>query len=188
MALADITEKIVADSKQEASRIIADAEIRAGEIKKEAEEKEKAIRERFVKNVPEKQARETRKALTVAQSRARAELQKEKRNLVEEVFSKAIEEIKTLPSTQYEELIAQACSGISGDMEAVVYAPKGKKKEIENALKKAGLSFVVNEDAHVSSGCRIVSANAEYDLTFERMIADKREEMEIMVANILFED
>ena len=68
----------------------------------------------------------------------------------------------------------------------MVHAPESRLSETKAACKSAGLTAEVVADAGIEGGVRILGKGFEYDLTFGKLIENKRDNLEIDVANILF--
>ncbi len=64
-----------------------------------------------------------------------------------------------------------------------VHAPKKRKEETIKILKKVGLSADVKIDGSFEAGLVVKAKDGVYDITLERLMNEKRDELEMIVVN-----
>jgi len=196
MAIEGILERIAADARAEAERIAAEAERDAARIREEGSKRCDAIA-RDAEARARREAEERRKHLEVALEReaARAILA-EKQRLIDEVFARARERIEKLDAGAYADLAARilARAASSGDEEIIL--PEGDDRigtdlvaRVNADLAKAGRKGelrIAEERRRMGSGFILRSGRRETNCTVDAMIEAKREDLEAIVAQVLF--
>ncbi len=92
MSLEKIIEKIIADAQAEADRIIQESRQRAEAIKKDAEEQASGKAEAYRKEVEREAQLQASRIVTQARLEKRLRLLRQKRELVEEVLKRILED------------------------------------------------------------------------------------------------
>ena len=129
--------------------------------------------------------------LSAAQMEGRKETLFVKQSMVEAAYEHALEKLRTLPETQYVDLLAAllAQASVSGEEEAV-FSEKDRKGAGEKAVAKVnagGKKLKVSEHTLPAQGGFILRDRyVEVNCTFETLVRLQRAETAGAVAKILF--
>ena len=186
MPISDITDKIIEDAKKEAGYIIDAAKVKADEIEKRIERKKKDVIKESESNLQKTILENKRRVVSAANQEVKLRVDNTKREKVDEVFDTALKNILSLPDEEYKTLLKGLLKNIPKDVEGEVFAPKEKVAITKEALKAAGLKNIVTPTDKFKGGIVITGKDFEYNLTFENILADKKNSLEVEVAKILF--
>ncbi|MGI6037004.1 MAG: V-type ATP synthase subunit E [Limnochordia bacterium] len=189
-------------------RILAEAEGKAAEIRQGAEAKAAQLKERATQEAEaavakieargHRQAEErSRRIITMTNLDIRREILGAKQTAIEEVFALAMEKLASLDEGKYmsfmEELLLQSVE--TGDEEIVV-AEKDQERFSGNFLArvnekliqrgKKGQLRLAEETQPLLGGFILRGATVEVNNSFEALVAVQRDELEQMVAEVLF--
>lgn len=181
-------ETIINEAKSEAENILAD-------FKQKAEAEKNQIIEEYKKLAEEKK----RKIYTTAELSQRQAFLQVKQQLIDDVFEKAIEKLENLPVKKYQNLLHNMliASVVTGEEEIIVSAkdlPKITPEFIDKVnaeLKKQGKAGKLKLSAKTDDmigGFILISKDMEINCTFDSLIKLERENSEIEIAKILFEE
>ena len=187
MALSDITNKIESDASEKVAVLEQTFEAKITELKKELDSQKKDRRKAYDS--------ETESVLTSNKARVEGQAKRESKNMLEAtrrelldgVFTKALSDLQELDESKYEKVLESLVATLKGEEGAVtVHAPKARLSVTEKAFKAAGIKASFEEDDSIKGGFKVQGEGFEYDLSFTHLIAQKKEELEIKVADILF--
>ena len=190
MALSDILQKINDEAGKKAAfmKQVADDEI--AKIKEEAlvraEEKRKAVAEK----ADEKSRSVHEKAQILAKMEGRNKLLSEKRQVIDEVYEEAGKELTHLKGGELSKVFVSMLKAASKAMpKGHVTVAAGHKKEVEEAIRKAGAHYSVHDESSDIHGGFIVSdGKQEINLSFDYLLKSQiRPKTELDVAKILFD-
>jgi V/A-type H+-transporting ATPase subunit E len=187
MPIADITDKILEDAKKEAEHIVSAAKEKASEIEKRLEGEKKDMAEENEKNIQKTLLENERRVISAANQEAKLQIDNAKRNKINEVFKTALENILSLPDKEYKTLLKGLLKNIQSGVEGEIFAPKEKVTVTKETLKEAGLKNTVTPTDKFKGGIIIAREDFEYNLTFENILADKKNSLEVEVAKLLFD-
>lgn len=189
------------------SKIIEDAKLKANDILEEAKREEKKIIDKKVLeankikentlNKAEKEAQiKKERIVSAAKIKVRNENLQAKGEVIEKVFETALEKLQNIEGNEYQKIFMDFIENIDicGDEEIIV--PSRYKDSISNVLKKAndflknkgkkGELTLYNGEDDITSGF-IISKNGIYtNLTFDRLLSYKKDELEQEIADVLF--
>jgi V/A-type H+-transporting ATPase subunit E len=187
-------------------KILADARVEADKITKEAEDKEAAEQAKLANQVKEyKKQTETladkagkdEKAhiLAAARMEIAGELLAEKRKILDEVFSRARQQLQNLPDDQYRKLITKLMLDAvqTGDEEVIV---DSKESRIDQQLislvnerlgsSKKGNLKLSQEKWDIEGGFVLRRGRIKTNVSFGVLLDRARSELEIELAKELF--
>ena len=191
------TEKIIAhilaDAKEQADAILAQAEQQCAQIKAEYDEKAKAAyTERVRKGVADCQDR-VDSMDRIARMEAKKGLLAIKQQKVSDSFTLACEKIVALPQQQYTAFLAKlaAKASVSGDEEIVLNARDRQSVgaavvEAANALIDGGKLSLSDNCGSFAGGLILRRGSIEANCTAELLVELCRSEMSAEIAKLLF--
>lgn len=185
MALTDITRKIKDDAAHEARKITDTAEKKAAEISASTEEIAEGIRNEYGKELAKVLAENERRVISTAKQEVKHNTDQAKRELLDRVFEDALGAI-ALDEKKHGILAERLMTTLPQDISGTIYAPKAYVTQITTLVKKHGLALSVEPSSDFTGGFIIHGKDFEYNFTFEKLIADKKEELEIETSAILF--
>lgn len=196
MAIEGILAKIAEDARAEAARLSGDAEREIARIRQEGDERRRRI-EREAEERASQEAEDRRKRLAVSLEREGArEILAEKQRLIESVFDRAREKIASLDAGAYRDLAVRLLREAARDGNEEVILPEGDdrigadlvarvNKELGQGGKKGGLR-IASERRPIGGGFILRSGRRETNCTIEAVLGTRRDELETLVARILF--
>jgi vacuolar-type H+-ATPase subunit E/Vma4 len=190
MALSDLLQKISDEASKKTAfmRQVADDEIK--KIQEEAAGRAETRKQEILQKADEKGESMIQKAKVLAKMESRSELLKEKRTIIDSVYTQVLDELNSMPPDDYTDLVAkmlkQAATLVEG---GVLVVPKARKSETEKALKQAGVSMEVSGESGAFKGGFILQGpksevNYSFPYLLERIL---RPQTELEVAKTLFE-
>jgi vacuolar-type H+-ATPase subunit E/Vma4 len=186
MALSDITQKIKSDAEEQASLIAKEAEIAVEEIAKEVEGKKEELTALHEEKVARRLKRNEEHIRQSAKRVGKQEVEAAKRAALNSAFEAAYEALVSLPEAKYEDMLTKLLRDVDATDDVVVHAPENRLAETNAACKSAGLKAEIVADTSLEGGVIVLGKGFEYDLSFKKLMENKRDNLEIDVANILF--
>ena len=189
MALTDLIQKITDEANKKAAfmKQVADEEIK--KIKDEAGKKAEICKSEIGKKAEKKSISVMEKAKTLASMEARSQMLKDKREVIDLSFSNVQKKLEKMNSPEYIELVVKMLQALSKDSsKGSLVIPSSRKKETEDAIKKANVDFKVTDSTNdITGGFILTSGKVEYNFTFSYLIEKIiRPATELEVAQILF--
>lgn len=189
MALTDLIQKITDEANKKAAfmKQVADEEIK--KIKDEAGKKAEVRKSEIDKKADDKSSSVMEKAKTLASMEARSQMLKEKREVIGLSYSNVQKKLEEMSSADYTELITKMLQSVSkNSSKGSLIIPSSRKKETEDAIKKANVDYKVEDSTkNIVGGFILTSGKIEYNLTFSYLIEKIiRPATELEVAQILF--
>ena len=187
-------QKIADNSKRQCDIIISNAKREADAMLSEARKKG----EKAAAAIIEKAHAQADATLQRANSAARAyksrALLATKVAIISEVQSLAIEHLKSLPDTEYADVIKKLAIRFAspGDGELCLSTadasrlPEGFEADLNAILKQKGASLRLKIRNQASGGFILVYGDIEHNCTFEALLEDKREQLKDSINRELF--
>lgn len=188
-----IIDRILSDSNAIANDSIAQAELKAQSVIDNAE-KGSSVKIIDFKNTLENTFNEiVNRKITVAKLDSKKIIMDAKKEAVDKVFKEALSRLNTLPKAEYLELIADMikANAVDGDKIMPCYADKSKitGSFINKIAKETNLKLSLDTTYPDYQGGIILSGdNYDKNLSFEVELASMREEIETLIADILFKE
>ncbi|MBP6881413.1 MAG: V-type ATP synthase subunit E [Candidatus Pacebacteria bacterium] len=122
-------------------------------------------------------------AISKAKQEAKIAVQRAKREEVDALFAAVAESITQRPTAEYVAFFTKYAATIVPKSVIVksVQAPAARLSETDEVLKKIGLSVTSVANDKLKAGFIIEATDGVYDVTLERLLAEKRAELEMEV-------
>ncbi|RJP74460.1 MAG: hypothetical protein C4532_02645 [Candidatus Abyssobacteria bacterium SURF_17] len=195
MALEHIIRKIDEDARAEAESLLSLARAEADSIKEKARKQAEELRAELLREAEKKAKEHANRIQVLAGLEQRKETLKEKRNLVEEAFTRAEEKIRTLAPDEYCALLKPLIvSAVESGREEIIPSAAHRHlftpdflKEINDELGPQRSQLRLSEESgDFAAGFILRESNKETNLTLESIIKDRRDQIEPSIAAILF--
>ena len=188
-----ITARINADAQAEIDRILSQAREAAAQTaqryRAQADAESAALAARGEKAAAEREER----LVSVAQMEARKVTLAAKQEMVEQVYQRALEKLRTMPQEQYTAVLAALLVRASSTgAEEVVFSPEDRDKAGKAAVAKAngqlpkGALTVSGETRPIAGGFILKDHNVEVNCTFDTLVRLQKAETAGAVAKKLF--
>ncbi|MBN2167871.1 MAG: V-type ATP synthase subunit E [Actinobacteria bacterium] len=190
------------------TRIIRDANIKAGEFKRkvgaererilsEAEKEADEIFDKQYSTLKRDAGEEKRRKITMAQMEARKGLLEEKQKLIDEVFERTIQALLGMPSGDYLKMLVRMLVSNAADKGGeIILSAEDRERfgreliaEANSRLEESGKStrFVLSDETRdLKGGFIIRSGGLEINNGFQVQLNGRREEFEPLLVRILF--
>lgn len=192
-----ITARINEEAQAEIDRILNTARAEAAQItaryQAQADAEAASLAARNEKAAAEREER----LVSVAQMEARKVALAAKQEMVEQVYRRALEKLRTMPQEQYVDVLAALLvQASSTGAEEVVFSPEDQAKAGKAAVAKAngqlpkgskGLT-VAKETRPIAGGFILKDNNVEVNCTFDTLVRLQKAETAGAVAKKLFPD
>lgn len=187
MALADILAQIKKETDEKMKALEKEFAKKVAGIDEEFSAKTKAAGEKMDEAVTENSKKILNKMTTHAKMEAKNQLLKEKRELMDEVFEEALKQL--VNSANYKDILISLLkhSPLKGD-DVEVCPAKGKEEETRSAISASGKEYKLCEDsANIKGGFILKSEKIEINNSFESILNKQlRSDLELDVAKTLF--
>lgn len=202
MPLDRLVERILGDAGNEAERIAEEGREEKEKILEEAYRKAEEKYGAGVREITAIVEQDRERALKAASLDARKELLEKKRQLMKDVFDRALLLMLDRPRTEYIEMLtgmAVVALGQLGEVEALVIMNGEDRREIgdkflESVNERIAASGsakplrMSEENREMRGGFVLSAGRIEIDSSFDALVESRREELEDMVAGILFKN
>ena len=190
-----ITARITQEAQAEIDRILGDARAQADQIaqryRDQADAEAASLAARGEKAAAEREER----LVSVAQMEARKVALAAKQEMVEQVYRRALEKLRTMPQEQYTDVLAALLvQASSTGAEEAIFSPEDRDKAGKAAVAKAneqlpkGGLTVSQETRNISGGFILKDNNVEVNCTFDTLVRLQKAETAGAVAKKLFPD
>ena len=190
-----ITARIAQEGQTEIDRILENARAEAAQIaqryQSQADAEAASLAARNEKAAAEREER----LVSVAQMEARKVSLAAKQEMVEQVYQRALEKLRTMPQEQYTAVLAALLvQASSTGAEEVIFSPEDRDKAGKAAVAKAneqlpkgsaGLTLS-KETRNIAGGFILKDNNVEVNCTFDTLVRLQRAETAGAVAKKLF--
>lgn len=183
-----LLEKIEADVKEAIAEIEAKQASAVSVIERETEAKIDSLKSAHKAQLDKTLAHKELVAVSRAKQAANIAVQQAKRDCINTIIADVQAEIAKLPSNEYVEFYsAQLKSAVGEETVDVVQviSAAGRTEEAEKILKTIHAKADIIEDTSVSGGIILHTKHGVYDITLNRLIAEKRALMEMDIVRAL---
>lgn len=193
-----IKEKIMADARAKADEIIAGAEREAVALLGSAEAEGGEYRQKRLIYAEAEAKKAYERELSAAKMEAKKRLLAAKQEIVNQCFELARERILSMPLSSYEDfLIEQIVSAAEDGTEQLILSAQDSERisllrflsQVNSRLADAGEKAAITiseETVDAPAGFLLRRGEVVINCTLDAMLADKREELEVELAAILF--
>lgn len=195
--ISNLTSKILKDAEERKDSILAAAEDEKAKILEKKINAAKSLEATMLEKAEREAETRKERVISGAELTARNEKLKAKQAIIQDVFTKSVEELCKLSKDQYVSFIKDSILKleIAGD-EKLILNEEGKKivdgaliseinKELASKGKKGEITLSA-ETANFKGGFILEKAGIEINNTFEALVDSLREELEFEVARELF--
>lgn len=193
-----IVERILADARQHAAAIKAEAEEKAAGIIEKARSEAEKSRRRILDKARATAEERRRRILTIAELEGRKAVLAAKEALLEEAFATALKNLRELDTPSYQQVIRSLLlRSVRTGSEEVVISPEDQDRltpefitsvnqEIRLRTRGKGLTLASERRPLGGGGFVLRSGGVEINNSFAALLAMQREELEPEVAAVLF--
>lgn len=194
-----LEQKIIDDAKERASQIITNAREQADGVLQEAQHRLDSEKQNLLKIAQKNADEEYDRAVAMGKMEIRKDVLAQKQSILDEVLNRSFESIINLPVNEYLEFLCRLAKDLikTGD-EEIILSENDKerigKQFVEILNKQAlienrrGAIKLSNESRQMAGGFILRSGNVEINYSIEDVLKAKKSEIEIEVANILFNE
>lgn len=187
MSINDIITTLEKETANRISEINKQAEQEINSLRIEYDQRLAKAKERVLSSVRQKVQKEQDMKLFAEQSELKKQILNKKRRILDRVYQTALIELKNVSDEDYESIITKLMKKISpqGD----ILPAKGREGITKKVAHKISNNLNILSESIDSVGGFIWQSNSlNIDNTFEQIINDIRQETEIEVAKIIFEN
>lgn len=186
-----IIKKILADAEEKASQIKTQSEIDCDEVIASAESEAKKMMDEVLQNKQSVIDETVKRQKAVAELDAKKIVLKAKKDAIDEAFRLAKEQLNSLSSEKYFEVVSNMISTYAEDGDVVTVSAKDKKLITKAKLDKIAtakkIKLTLNKEYGDFEGGVILSGNGmDKNLTFDVELKTLRDEMETEIADMIF--
>jgi vacuolar-type H+-ATPase subunit E/Vma4 len=180
-----LIEKIKHDADQTVTAIKAQGASDIENIKRAAETELAELKTTYETELAKKKAQLELVAISKAKQAGNIAVQMAKREQIDALFDAVADELAHQPTAEYVQCFTSFVQSIvPAQTEAIrIIAPKERTVETATILSNAGLSGTVHNDAEFTAGLIVEARDGVYDITLERLLKEKRPELEMMIVN-----
>lgn len=193
-----ITAKILDDAKKRAEEIISEAELKVKGILENAREEAEKIRKKMEKEADELARKETARILALAEMEEKKRILQEKIKILDETFSRALDNLMTKPKEEYQEIIRRLLVKAvnHGDKEVIVAKSDRDRLDREfldsvneelRIMGKKGDLKLAEEFGDFKDGVVLRKDRVETWCNFEVILNMLKNDLEIELAKLLFQ-
>ena len=197
MSVDKIKAKILSDAQAEVQKIEAEIAQKVKKIQAEQGESVAAINKEAEEEGRWRAKDRLKKDLASAELELRKDLLEQKQKLIQKVFDKTLKHLARLKGEQYEKLIADLLLKTVqvGDEQVIFFSGDGHKlrdeflEEVNSRLVKEGKKGalrLIREDRDMLGGFVLRRGKREVNCSIKALISTVREDLEPVVAKILF--
>lgn len=186
MAISDLTQKITKDARDKSADIAAQSQDQINKVASETETLTQSKREIFTRELKKTLEANIKKISASAEQEAKMIVDEKKRQILNGTFKEALKKLQSISDKDYEGIIVKLLKTIKETESMVLTTPKNRVEITKKALTSLKLTIPVKETKDITGGFIMTGDNFEYNFSFEKIISDKKNQLEIDVANILF--
>lgn len=180
-----LIEKIKAEVASDVAQIKESREAELAKIQHETELALEAKRTAQQASLEKELAHLELVAIAKAKQTGNIAVQVAKRTAIDALFSELVETLAQQPADGYvKTFAAHATRILPPNISAIsVQAPKNRLAETESILKELGITATVTPNDAIGAGLIVYTADGVYDVTLNRIIEEKRPELEMEIVN-----
>ncbi len=187
MSLAQLTDKIIKDAEVKKDSIMNGVKDFAANKEKETEKVSVSLRNKFEKELKEKLSQNTEKVTNHAKQEVKRSIDKTKREILDNVFTESLARLENSSEDIYEKIISSLIKELPQTIDGILLVKPGRLTITKKVLEKMNISCALKEDPAMQDGFIIKSKTFEYDGTFKKLLQEKKKQLEVEIAHILFD-
>ena len=192
--LEKIQEKIMAQSKADCDRIIAEANAKAKEILIDARVRAEEMSKKIISDAEALSEKKKLLAKSSAEALTRNRYLEVRNAIINDIISAAYEELERLSDEEYFDLIKKLCIKSTTPGEYVMHLntvdlarlPEGFEDSINAEIYQTGAVFIKNEAADIENGFILSSDGIEINCTFRAVFDSAMDNLKDRLNNELF--
>jgi len=189
MALSDITQKILDDASKDAEAMLENAKERVAQIQEETEEKLKELQRQQEEKLQYTKDQTKQERKSSYKQKIKNLIDKKKRDLLDDVFTQVLEQMHKKTEDETKEFTQKMFSMLPNDLKDVhVFVSMQHVQILKPVIQQFFPDVVIEGSDDIQGGCIVWGKEYEYDLTFDAILKNKRKELEVEIANMLFEE
>jgi V/A-type H+-transporting ATPase subunit E len=197
--LEKIRNRILNNAKEEASKLIKEAEAKAHSVREEQNDKANNLKLRLEKEAKSNAEDHKKRLIAAAELDMRKAMLSAKRQMLDSAFNESIRNIRQMPFSEYSDVIKGMLMSlnISGETE-IVFSKADKEglgngfaEEMNTVLKAIGKDISIKlseENGEFEGGFVLKGKGLEINNTLESLTKLVKDEAEPLAAKILFTD
>ncbi|WAA11723.1 V-type ATP synthase subunit E [Fervidibacillus halotolerans] len=182
--LDNLIQKIITDAKREANRNLEEASRKKEEIIQKKKLKAEEVGEKWIQRAEREGNMEKDRLISNAHIQVRDQLLIVKRDFIDRVFSLAKEKLIRMDNREYVLFLQNHLKDVQLTGKEVLVIPEDKR----DVVKDLGLSVIVSDEESVESGFLLRSEQFIMNHSVDFLLEYDRDELELEVAQILFND
>lgn len=185
MSQNSLIEKIKKDAATTVAEIKANTATEVESIQREIEAGVAKLKKEHESALEKEKSHMELVAVSKAKQSGNIALQRAKREQIDAIFSAVANDLQDQPSGEYVAFFQKYADEIMPDKVEVdcIHAPKGKEEETKDLMKALKLDGDVKSDTSIKAGMVVYAKDGVYDITLERLMNEKRAELEMVVVN-----
>ncbi len=195
MSFEKVESAVFAEARADAEIILADARRECNELLVKAREENRKALEEAIHQEEAATVRETARQLGVARHDGRLEVLNAKNLVIDDVFRKATEKLRSMDIHEYRGFLEGWLQRLSPEIGGVIkVSPKDTHlfddafiKRINDSRTRDGTFTAVNPDSGISGGFIIQGDTYTVDYTYDRILEELRQSVAGDLAKELFE-
>lgn len=179
--------KITADTEAKVSAIKAEAEAAVSALEAETTTAVAALEAEAAAALDKKKQQIELVITSKAKQESKIATQQAKRRAIDGIFADVFKELTSLSSDEYVSFFGAQAKQYLPEGVAIdrVISPADRKVETAKILEGLGSTAELATDGRITAGLIAHTADGVYDLSFDRMFAEKRAELEMEIVNQL---
>jgi V/A-type H+/Na+-transporting ATPase subunit E len=197
MSLEKLVQRILSDAREYADGILNDARLRRLDMLNQAKEDAKQRYTEIVENARRSAAEEKQQRITAALLEARKDILEEKQRIIQGVFDRAIQEVHSLPSERYIQVLLGQLLSVGRDLEGEIILSDEDRARLGEELVKKGNEMIKKaggggrvtlseETRPIQGGFILKTESLELNYSLDAQIETHREELVEEITKVLF--
>lgn len=186
MALTDITDKIIAEARENANAIEEETRQEVERIQEETERRKQELKAASDQQLEREKQHRREQARARANQEKKRTIEQAKREHIERVYDDARDRLTQLETSEYTQLVTTLARELPVLENGTAWVPAERSQETLQALTDAGVNLATTTTDRIQGGFIVETQKAEYDYSFESLIHEARQSAELDVASELF--
>lgn len=182
-----LVQKITTDADAQVAQVQADADAQVAVIKRDTDSKIAALQTEAAVLLEKKKEHLELVHTSQAKQAGNIALQAAKRKHIDALFAEVFADCTTQSAEEYIAFYTAQAKAIIPPKATItaVQAPAAKETETQSILTALGISAPVTPTAAITAGLIFFAEDGVYDISFDRLFAEKRAELEMVIVNEL---
>lgn len=182
-----LIQKITTDTNARVAEVKADADAQVAALKRETDSKIATLQAEANAQLQKKKQHLELVSTAQARQAGNIALQTAKRKHIDALFATVLADFVQQSSDEYVSYFTAQAKAIlpAGGNVTAVQAPESRQVETAKILSELNISAPVTVTSSISAGLIAFSEDGVYDISFDRIFAEKRTELEMAIVNEL---